>query len=123
MENRAINNIKLGAFVSGGLLFLVVLLYMIGANRSLFGATYILKARFENVQGLVSGKREREEREGAVREGVEFGIGVWLVFLVVFFVVAFGFLVVVVVVVSTTSPLAIIACILANISCPLFDII
>jgi len=59
MENRAINNIKLGAFVSGGLLFLVVLLYMIGANRSLFGATYILKARFENVQGLVSGNNVR----------------------------------------------------------------
>jgi phospholipid/cholesterol/gamma-HCH transport system substrate-binding protein len=59
MENRAINNIKLGVFVSGGLLFLVVLLYMIGANRSLFGATYILKARFENVQGLVSGNNVR----------------------------------------------------------------
>jgi phospholipid/cholesterol/gamma-HCH transport system substrate-binding protein len=59
MENRTINNIKLGAFVSGGLLFLVVLLYMIGANRSLFGATYILKARFENVQGLVSGNNVR----------------------------------------------------------------
>ena len=59
MENRTINNIKLGAFVLGGLLFLVVLLYMIGANRSLFGATYILKARFENVQGLVSGNNVR----------------------------------------------------------------
>ena len=59
MENRSINNIKLGAFVLGGLLFLVVLLYMIGANRSLFGATYVLKARFENVQGLVAGNNVR----------------------------------------------------------------
>ena len=59
MENRTVNNIKLGAFVLGGLLFLVVLLYMIGANRSLFGATYVLKARFENVQGLVAGNNVR----------------------------------------------------------------
>ena len=59
MENRSVNNIKLGAFVLGGLLFLVVLLYMIGANRSLFGATYVLKARFENVQGLVAGNNVR----------------------------------------------------------------
>lgn len=59
MENRTINNSKLGAFVLGGLLFLVVLLYMIGANRNLFGATYLLKARFENVQGLVAGNNVR----------------------------------------------------------------
>jgi len=59
MKNRVVNNIKLGAFVSGGLLFLVVLLYVIGANRSLFGATYLLKARFENVQGLVAGNNVR----------------------------------------------------------------
>ena len=59
MENRSVNNIKLGAFVLGGLLFLIVLLYMIGANRSLFGATYVLKARFENVQGLVAGNNVR----------------------------------------------------------------
>lgn len=59
MKNRVVNNIKLGAFVSGGLLFLVILLYVIGANRSLFGATYLLKARFENVQGLVAGNNVR----------------------------------------------------------------
>ena len=43
----------------GGLLFLVLLLYMIGANRNLFGATFVLKARFENVQGLVAGNNVR----------------------------------------------------------------
>ena len=42
-----------------GLLFLVLLLYMIGKNRSLFGANYILKARFEHVQGLVAGNNVR----------------------------------------------------------------
>ncbi|MBX9781753.1 MAG: MlaD family protein [Chitinophagaceae bacterium] len=59
MAKRIINNIKLGAFVAGGLLFLILLLYMIGKNRSLFGATYVLKARFEHVQGLVAGNNVR----------------------------------------------------------------
>ena len=59
MARRVISNIKLGVFVLGGLIFLVLLLYMIGKNRSLFGSTYILKARFENVQGLVAGNNVR----------------------------------------------------------------
>ena len=59
MAKRVINNVKLGLFVLGGLLFLVLLLYMIGKNRSLFGSTYVLKARFENVQGLVAGNNVR----------------------------------------------------------------
>jgi len=59
MTKQGINNVKLGAFVLGGLLFLVLLLYMIGKNRNLFGATYELKARFENVQGLVAGNNVR----------------------------------------------------------------
>ncbi len=59
MANRIINNVKLGAFVIAGLLFLVLLLYMIGKNRNLFGDTYILKARFENVNGLVPGNNVR----------------------------------------------------------------
>ncbi len=59
MARRTVNNIKLGAFVLGGLFFLVLLLYMIGKNRDLFGKTYVLKARFENIQGLVSGNNIR----------------------------------------------------------------
>lgn len=59
MAKRVINSVKLGTFVLGGLLFLVLLLYMIGKNRNLFGATYVLKARFENVQGLVPGNNVR----------------------------------------------------------------
>ncbi|WP_276504322.1 MlaD family protein [Terrimonas pollutisoli] len=59
MAKRVISNIKLGAFVLSGLLFLVLLLYMIGKDRNLFGSTYILKARFENVQGLVPGNNIR----------------------------------------------------------------
>lgn len=59
MEKRVISNVKLGAFVLAGLLFLVLLLYMIGKNRNLFGANYVLKARFEHVQGLVAGNNVR----------------------------------------------------------------
>jgi len=59
MAKQTINNTKLGAFVLGGLLFLILLLYMIGRNRSLFGSTYLLKVRFENVQGLIPGNNVR----------------------------------------------------------------
>lgn len=55
MAKKIISNVKLGVFVLAGLLFLVILLYMIGKNRNLFGANYVLKARFENIQGLVAG--------------------------------------------------------------------
>lgn len=59
MEKRAINNVKLGFFVLAGLLFLVLLLYMIGKNRNMFGNNFTLKARFENIQGLKSGNNVR----------------------------------------------------------------
>ncbi len=55
MAKKIISNVKLGVFVLAGLLFLVILLYMIGKNRNLFGSNYVLKARFENIQGLVAG--------------------------------------------------------------------
>lgn len=59
MAKQIFNSVKLGVFVLGGLVFLVLLLYMIGKNRNLFGDTYVLKARFENVQGLVAGNNVR----------------------------------------------------------------
>ncbi|MEO8961025.1 MAG: MlaD family protein [Ginsengibacter sp.] len=59
MAKKAMNNVKLGAFVLAGLIFLVVLLYMIGRNRNMFGSNFILTARFENVQGLKAGNNVR----------------------------------------------------------------
>jgi phospholipid/cholesterol/gamma-HCH transport system substrate-binding protein len=59
MAKRLFNNVKLGLFVIAGLFFLILLLYMIGKNRHLFGANYLLTARFENVQGLKSGHNVR----------------------------------------------------------------
>lgn len=59
MTTGSINNVKLGTLVLGGLLFLILLLYMIGNNEHLFGSIYILKAKFTNVQGLVEGNNVR----------------------------------------------------------------
>jgi phospholipid/cholesterol/gamma-HCH transport system substrate-binding protein len=59
MTKHAVSNIKLGVFVVTGLLFLILLLYMIGKNDNLFGSTFPLKAHFGNVQGLTSGNNVR----------------------------------------------------------------
>lgn len=59
MAKTTVSNIKLGLFVLGGLFFLIVLLYMIGKNENLFGAKFVLRARFENVQGLLPGNNVR----------------------------------------------------------------
>lgn len=59
MNKNTFSNARLGIFVGSGLLFLILLLYMIGKNRSMFGSNYILKARFENVHGLVEGDNIR----------------------------------------------------------------
>lgn len=53
------NNLKLGVFVIAGLLLLVVGLYIIGKNHSLFGAKFELKTRFRDVSGLVPGNNVR----------------------------------------------------------------
>jgi len=70
MEKKFIKNSKLGAFVLLGLLFLILLLYMIGRNISLFGSNYKLKSRFENVQGLIPGNNVRYAgiQAGTVKE-------------------------------------------------------
>ncbi|ULQ54627.1 MlaD family protein [Flavihumibacter fluvii] len=59
MAKRLMENSKLGIFVLSGLLFLVLLLYMIGRNQSMFGSTYTLKVEFENIQGLTVGNNIR----------------------------------------------------------------
>lgn len=59
MKNKASKNIKLGAFVLAGLLFLMVMLYFIGQDQNMFGSTFAVKAQFDNVQGLVPGNNVR----------------------------------------------------------------
>jgi phospholipid/cholesterol/gamma-HCH transport system substrate-binding protein len=52
-------NIRLGTFVLGGLILLILLLYLIGKNRNLFGSNFTLKAKFDNVHGLEAGNNVR----------------------------------------------------------------
>lgn len=59
MAKQSINHIKLGVFVLAGILFLIIMLYLIGKNQDLFSSTFQLKTRYENVQGLVPGNNVR----------------------------------------------------------------
>lgn len=59
MAKKTINYLKLGLFVVAGIGFLIVLLYVIGRNQNMFGKTFVLKARFENVHGLMRGNNIR----------------------------------------------------------------
>lgn len=59
MAKKKVNHLKLGFFVIAGLGFLILLLYVIGKNQNLFGKTFVLKARFENVHGLMRGNNIR----------------------------------------------------------------
>lgn len=52
-------NIRLGIFVLAGTILLIVSLYFIGSRQNLFGRTFTLKAKFENVNGLMSGNNVR----------------------------------------------------------------
>ena len=59
MANKVFNTARLGIFVIAGLAFLILLLYIIGRNQNLFGNTFTLKARFNNVHGLMAGNNVR----------------------------------------------------------------
>ncbi|HET9487465.1 MAG TPA: MlaD family protein [Chryseosolibacter sp.] len=59
MKTKAVDNVKLGFFVLAGLLFLILLLYMLGKNRNLFGATFTIKASMSTVNGLMPGNNVR----------------------------------------------------------------
>lgn len=58
-KKRTSDNIKLGIFVTAGVVFLVFSLYMIGKNRNLFGSTFSISTRFKNINGLVRGNNVR----------------------------------------------------------------
>lgn len=59
MKTKASENVKLGFFVLGGLLFIILTLYMVGKNRNLFGATFTIKASMSSVNGLMEGNNVR----------------------------------------------------------------
>jgi phospholipid/cholesterol/gamma-HCH transport system substrate-binding protein len=55
MAKQGENNIKLGVFVLTGFVVMLVSFYLIGNNTSMFGSSFILKARFANLDGLTEG--------------------------------------------------------------------
>jgi len=59
MANKVGDHMKLGLLVTAGILLLIVSLYIIGRNQSLFGSTFHLRARFSNVNGLMAGNNIR----------------------------------------------------------------
>jgi phospholipid/cholesterol/gamma-HCH transport system substrate-binding protein len=59
MAKQTLSNIKLGVFVVSGLLLLVLILYMIGKNHSLFSSNFEVKVRFRNAEGLTKGNNIR----------------------------------------------------------------
>jgi len=59
MASKTINNTRLGIFVSAGLLILVVSLYTVGKNHSMFGKSFQLRAQFRNINGLMAGNNVR----------------------------------------------------------------
>jgi phospholipid/cholesterol/gamma-HCH transport system substrate-binding protein len=59
MAKETPNYIKLGIFVTTGLVLLVVGLYFIGSNKNLFGSTFKLYAVFKDVNGLKAGNNVR----------------------------------------------------------------
>jgi len=55
MVKQGENNIKLGVFVLAGLVVMMISFYVIGNNTSMFGSSFMLKARFSNSDGLMEG--------------------------------------------------------------------
>lgn len=59
MAKQTLSNIKLGVFVISGLVLLVLMLYIIGKNQSLFTSNFEIKVCFKNVDGLTVGNNVR----------------------------------------------------------------
>ena len=59
MNKNTPGNIRLGLFVTIGTLVLVIALYLIGSNQSMFGSTIRISAQFYNVNGLMQGNNVR----------------------------------------------------------------
>ena len=70
MEKQTINTVKLGAFVLAGLFLVILTLYILAKNKSVFGADFEIKAHFKSVNGLVYGNNVRYSgiQVGSVKE-------------------------------------------------------
>jgi len=59
MTNQTSRNIRLGAMVLLGFIFLSITMYIIGDKQNLFGSTFQISANFKNVNGLTEGNSVR----------------------------------------------------------------
>ena len=59
MKTKTSDNVKLGLFVLSGAIFLILTLYLIGKNRNMFGATFMIRASMTTVNGLTPGNNVR----------------------------------------------------------------
>lgn len=59
MENATNRTIRLGIFVTTGVLLFTVAIYLIGQKQSLFSQTFTIRAHFNNVSGLQPGNNVR----------------------------------------------------------------
>lgn len=59
MSKEIIERMKLGLFVTAGLIFFVLAIYYVGTRQSLFGDTFLISTTFKNVNGLQSGNNVR----------------------------------------------------------------
>ncbi|HYX08973.1 MAG TPA: MlaD family protein, partial [Bacteroidales bacterium] len=55
MKNTKNQNIRLGLFITVGLLLLVVAIYLLGRDRQIFGHSVKISAVFKDVKGLKVG--------------------------------------------------------------------
>lgn len=59
MQNTTGNKIKLGIFVSTGIVLLIIGIYFIGQQKQLFGSTFRLSGIFKDISGLQIGNNVR----------------------------------------------------------------
>ena len=59
MEKKKGNMVKLGVFVTLGVLFFIIGIYIIGQKQRLFSDTFTVNAVFKNVNGLLVGNNVR----------------------------------------------------------------
>jgi phospholipid/cholesterol/gamma-HCH transport system substrate-binding protein len=59
MAKETKNNIRLGIFITLASATLIISLYIVGKNQSLFGDNFHARARFSNINGLMTGNNVR----------------------------------------------------------------
>jgi phospholipid/cholesterol/gamma-HCH transport system substrate-binding protein len=59
VKKATFNNLRLGAFVVAGMLFLILLLYMLGKRGNLFGPDFPLRTHVRDARGLQAGHNVR----------------------------------------------------------------